>query len=250
MTTLAEDLALVCIDGCNGGAVDPARIGRVDRAVADALAGLEQAVGAPEAGELAEALASLVTQLVLDLRHGRLDRTTCRVAAPLALERVARGLGTTGPVAPALTLLTALAELPDEPSQPGLDPSPDPDLPLEVALAGSISGSPRGDLLEVLGASSVHVPVLHAEVLDHHLSLRFLPLVLRDGVAACAFSRPSRSTAPGVPLLELAGAELADVWPPGHALSLNPGSVLGTVLTEREVRTLATRVPRASVSTA
>jgi len=245
MTTLAEDLALVCIDG----AVDPARLGSVDRATAEALAGLEQVVGAPDAGELAEALASLVTQLVLDLRHGRLDRTSCRVAAPLALERLARGLGTTGPVAPALALLTALAELPDEPSdsgQPGLDPSPDPDLPLEVALAGSISGAPRADLLDALATSSVHVPVLHAEVLDHHLSLRFLPLVLRDGVAACAFSHPSRATAPGVPLLELAGAELSDVWPPGHALSLNPGSVLGAVLTEREVRTLASRVPGSS----
>ncbi|HAS10382.1 MAG TPA: hypothetical protein DCS55_07680 [Acidimicrobiaceae bacterium] len=242
MTTLAEDLALVCIDG----AVDPARVRRVDRAVADALAGLEQVVGGPDTGELAEAVASLVTQLVLDLRHGRLDRASCRVAAPLALERVACGLGTTGPVAPALALLTALAELPDDPDEPGFDLSPDPELPLEVALAGSISGSPRADLLDVLATSSVHVPVLHAEVLDHHLSLRFLPLVLRDGVAACAFSHPSRSTAPGVPLLELAGAELSDVWPPGHALSLNPGSVLGTVLTEREVRTLTSRVPGSS----
>lgn len=242
MSALAEDLARVLIEG----GADPDRIDRVDGALAGALDALASRVESLERNELVDAVAALAIQLLVDLRGGELDRIACRVAAPLVSERVENVLG---PVEPLLGLLGALAAVPDgsdEASQ-ALDPGPDPDLPVEVALAAALADPVRrSELLDVLATSTVHVPVLHAEVRQDQLALRFLPLVLRDGVAACAFSHPSRfeevgAGGPDVPTMELTGAELVDLWPAGHALSLNPGHVVGAVITEREVRSLARR---------
>lgn len=243
--SLAEDLAVVLIDGD----LDPARAARVDDALADALEALEGC--GTSADPAAPAVVGLAVGLLATARHGGLDRTTCRVAAPLVLERVARCFGTGAAVAPALVLLGALAVVPDPADQrsTALDAAPDRSLPVEVALAASIDDpSGRGAMLDVLAGATVHVPVLHAAVDGDRLALRLVPLVLREGIVACAFTSPERgeevvAEAGGgaVPVLSVTGSELVELWPPGHGLALNPGSVLGAVLTEREVRSLPSR---------
>ncbi len=246
-SAFAEDLALVLLDGD----LDPVRTERVDGVLADALEALEALVS-DDADPVVVAVVELAAQLVVDLRHGFLDRTTCRVAAPLVLERLVRCAGTGAEVAPALVLLGALAVVPEREGRrsTALDATPDPSRPLEVALAERI-GDPaaHGDLLDVLARATVHVPVLHAEVAGNRLALRLVPMVLREGVVACAFTSPERceevvAEAGGATaaVLAVTGAELVELWPAGHGLVLNPGSVLGAVLTEREVRALPTRV--------
>ncbi len=247
-SALAEDLALVLLDGDP----DPVRTQRVDGVLADALGALE-ALLSDDADAVVVAVVELAVRLVAELRYGAHDRTTCRVAAPLVLERVARCAGTGGAVAPVLVLLGALAAVPDRGgrSSMALDATPDPSLPLEVALAERI-GDPtaHGALLDRLARSTVHVPVLRAAVEGEQLSLRLVPMVLREGVVACAFTSAGRyeevvaeAGGDGAPVLAVTGAELVELWPAGHGLVLNPGSVLGAVLTEREVRSLPTRAP-------
>lgn len=246
MSALGEDLALVLIDGVD----EPERVAVVDEAVAGALEALEVLGDDPDADELLEAVVALVAQVLVDLRSGLMDRVACRVAAALTLERLEQCTGMKGRDEPVRVLLAALAAVPERGSDPSrsLDPAPAPDLPVEVALAGALSDpTQRPALLDVLATSAVHLPVLHTEVLDEELAIRFLPLVLRDGVAACAFTHPEHFSEVAVdgthlPILEVTGAELSDLWPPGHDLALNPGSVLGTVISEREVRSLADRV--------
>lgn len=243
---LAEDLALTLIDGD----LDPARAARVDDALADALEALE-AVMTGEVGPATEAAVSLAVQLLVEARHGRLDRTTCWVVAPLVLERFVRCVGVGAEVAPVLVVLSALGVVPDPTEQPStaLDPTPDPSLPLEVALAASIEDpSRRPELLDVLATSTVHVPVLHAAVEGDQLAIRVVPLVLREGVVACAFTSPERydeivaeAGGAGGAVLTMTGAELVELWPAGHGLAINPGSVLGAVVAEREVRSLPSR---------
>lgn len=245
---LAEDLATVLFDGDP----DPVRTGRVDDALADALEALEALLSDQRDPAVVAAVAELVVHLVVELRHGRHDRTTCRVAAPLVLERLVRGAGSGADVAPVLVLLGALAVVPDRDDgcSTALDPTPDAALPLEVALADSIEDpAARGALLDVLARSTVHVPVLHAGVEGDQLALRLVPMVLREGLVACTFTSPERgeeivAEAGGhaAPMLAVTGAELVDLWPVGHGLVLNPGSVLGAVLSEREVRSLPTRI--------
>ena len=132
---LAEDLALVLLDGD----LDPVRTARVDDSLADALEALEALLSDHGDPALA-AVVELAVQLLVELRHGRHDRTTCRVAAPLVLERLVRCAGTGPVVEPVLTLLAALAAVPDGAGHrsTALDPTPDPSLPLEVALAASV----------------------------------------------------------------------------------------------------------------
>lgn len=244
---LAEDLTLVLLDGDP----DPARTERVDSVLAAAIEALASLAPEDDGSALA-AVAALAVQLLVELRHGRHDRTTCRVAAPLVLERLARCAGTGDDVAPALVVLAALTVVPepDGRSSTALDPTPDGSEQLEVSLAASIAGTAeRGALLDVLARSTVHVPVLHAAVEGDRLALRLVPMVLREGVVACAFTGPARyeevvAAAGGqvAPMLAVTGAELVDLWPVGHGLVLNPASVLGAVLSEREVRALPTRL--------
>lgn len=244
---LAEDLALVLLDGDH----EPARTERVDTALADAIDALASLAPEDDGSALA-AVAALAVQLLVELRHGRHDRTTCRVAAPLVLERLARCAGTGADVAPALVVLAALAVVPEPHGRPSraLDPTPEASQPLEVALAATIGGTAeRGALLDALACSTVHVLVLHAALEGDRLALRLVPMVLREGVVACAFTSPARyeevvAEAGGqvAPMLAVTGAELVDLWPVGHGLVLNPGSVLGAVLSEREVRALPTRL--------
>lgn len=256
MTAAANDLAAVLaavlVDRCD----DPRAVDRVDRALSDALCGLESLLdGAPDDDAL-HAAVGLAVGLLADARAGHLDRIACRVAAPLVVERLARAAGEgaiEAALAPVLALLGALAAVPDPPGRPSsaADPTPDPALPLEVAVAASIADpTQRSRLLDVLATATVHVPVLHGEVRDTHLALRLLPLVLRDGPVACAFTSASRLAEVAaeagrgpVPTLELTGAELPLLWPAGHGLALNPGSVLGAVLTEGQVLALASRAP-------
>lgn len=243
MTRLAEDLAAVCIDGED----DPAAVARVDDALAGALLALESLDG--------DAVVGLTAGLLADLRHGQLDRTACRVASPLVIERLIRGVGEAevdGVLAPVLVVLGALAVVPDAAGHvsSATDPTPDADLALEVALASFVSDpTGRGQLLDALAEHTVHVPVLHAAVDGDRVALRLVPLVLRDGPVACAFTSGRRfaevvTEAGGraVPTMAVTGAELVELWPAGHGLALNPGSVLGAVLSEREVRSLLSRV--------
>lgn len=245
MTGLAGDLAAVCIDGDD----DPDRIARVDDALAGALLALESLD--------CDAVVGLVAGLLADLRHGHLDRTACRVASPLVIERLVRAVGEAeigGVLAPALVVLGALAVVPEDAghASSATDPTPDRDLAVEVVLAEHLAGpGDRSRLLGVLAEHTVHVPVLHAAVDGDHLALRLVPLVLRDGPVACAFTSTRRfeevvAEAGGraVPTMAMTGAELVEVWPAGHGLALNPGSVLGAVLSEREVGSLPSRVAR------
>lgn len=245
MTALIDDLAAVCIDGDD----DPGRIARVDEALAGALLALESLE--------CDALVGLAARLLADLRHGHLDRTACRVASPLVIERLVRAVGEAeidGVLAPALVVLGALAVVPDDAghTSSATDPTPAADLAVEVALAELLAEPvDRGRLLDVLAEHPVQVPVLHAAVDGDRLALRLVPLVLRDGPVACAFTDTRRvdevvAEAGGraVPTMALSGAELAELWPAGHGLALNPGSVLGAVLSEREVRSLPSRVGR------
>lgn len=245
---LAEDLAAVLIDGTG----DAGQVDRVDPALADALSALESLAGR---GPAVDAVVTLATGLLADLRDGHVDRTTCRVASPLVVERLVRAVGEDaieGVLRPVLVVLGALAVVPDAIGHlsSATDPDPDPSLPLEVALAACIADpSCRGRLLDVLASAVVHVPVLHAAVEGEHLGLRLVPLVLRDGAAACAFTSTGRldevvaeAGGRGVPTMAMTGAELVELWPAGHGLALNPGSVLGAVLSEREVRALPSRL--------
>lgn len=242
-TDLAADLAAVCIDGEG----DPGRMARVDDALADALLALESLDSS--------AVVGLAVGLLADLRHGHLDRIACRVASPLVIERLVRAVGEAeidGALAPVLVVLGALAVVPDAAGHvsSATDPTPDPELALEVALSAFLSGTAdRVRLLDALAEHTVHVPVLHGAVEGDRLALRLVPLVLRDGPVACAFTSARRfdevvAEAGGrsVPTVAMTGAELVELWPAGHGLALNPGSVLGAVLSEREVRSLPSRV--------
>lgn len=251
MTALAHDLAVVLVDRDG----DDATLARVDEALAEALAALESltadhAVASLPAGAL-DAVVELVVQLLVELRVGHLDRITCRAMASLVLERVARCFGATGPVEPLVRVLGALAALPEGPEDRtrALDPRPDPELPVEVALASMLDGDDRDGLLDAIAAGTVHLPVLHLGADDTTVELRLLPIIGRDGPLVCAFTSLDRwhdhVADAGVsppPTIELTGAELVDLWPAGHGLAINAGSVLGTVVAEREVRALPSRV--------
>lgn len=250
VAALAEDLAAVLIDG----RAATGRNHRVDTALAAALEALE-AIG-PADGVVpldragVDAVVTLVVQLVVELRHGGLDRPTCRATAPLVLDRVARCFGAPDRLEPLLVLLSALSVLPDAPGGSelprALDGRPDPDLPAEVALEAALADpARRRDLLDSLATATLFVPVLDVAVEGEAMSLRLLPLVLREGAVACVFTSQARwdefvsaAGVPATPALELTGAELRDLWPAGHGLAVNPGSVLGTVVSERDVRAL------------
>lgn len=252
MSPLADDLGAVLIDGVD----DPVRVARIDAALADALLALEALADADSPGprQAIDAVVGLSARLLADLRDGHLDRIACRVAAPLVIERLVRAVGeaeVSGALAPVLAVLGAVATVPDAAGlvSSATDATPDPDLALEVALSSFVADpSQRDALLDVLAEATVHVPVLHATVEDDHLALRLVPLVLRDGPVACAFTSVSRfdevvaeAGGPAVPTMPVTGAELVELWPAGHGLALNPGSVLGAVLSAREVRTLPSR---------
>lgn len=207
-----------------------------DVAMASALEELEGLLG-----RLRPELATAVFELVLHLRHQRIDRPTCRIrAAAVRDDLAATGLLDTG--GPLSALLDELAVLPDGPERHALalDPTPDPSRPLEMALADG-TFDPAGQLF---------VPVLDLAVRDEGLALRFLPLVVRGAPMIAAFTSAARvsehATVAGVgevPLIELDARELARVCPAGHGIAVNPGAVLGCTLSAEQVVALSALRP-------
>ncbi|WP_436796285.1 SseB family protein [Actinospongicola halichondriae] len=196
---------------------------------------------------LGDDLARAILVLLRDMRHGRLERHGGRVTAAVLRRHVAATIGLAS-AAPLVHLLGAIAAVPDGdgPHQRALDPAPDPDSAIEIAMAAQVADpGARSGLRRALVDSSLLVPVLELGVEGDAISFQFLPVEVRGMPMISAFTSSERvaehAAAAGVdavPLIEVAGTELAMVCPPGHGVAINPGWVVGCVLEEIEVRCL------------
>ncbi len=217
-------------------------LARLDDAVADGLASLEQHFDA-----MGAELGVAVFVLLHDMRNGMVDRTSGRVTAEVLLRHVAATVGVAS-AEPLIRLLGALAVLPDGPEtySRALDPTPDPESCIEVAMAALVPDpGARGELRRVVHRGSLLVPVLDLGVADNSLSLQCLPVVVRGLPMISVFTSAERVAehlaAAGiceVPLVAVDGGELSAICPPGHGVAINPGWVVGCVFEEIEVRCL------------
>ena len=138
--------ALDAVLGDAGAAAD-AELRLVLHALADAAEGLESILDT-RPGALDPTVEIAVIELLHDVRDASADRVGLRLRAGLAVPRVVEALGDHHDpagrdmmvaAAPLLVLLGALAVLPDESlGARFLDPTPDPDRPIELAMAAMV----------------------------------------------------------------------------------------------------------------
>lgn len=184
--------------------------------------------------ELGDDVGRAVFVLLRDLRAGTIDASSARFSARVLLLHVGARVDPTT-VEPLIVFLGAVAELPDD--ERLLDPTPDPDLPVEVALAAAVADpGARGGLRRAVYAGSLHLPVLDVGMEERQVAIQFVPLVVRGCPMIAAFT--SRDRMGDLPHLDVDGHELAAICPPGHGIVVNPGAILGGVLDEVEVRCL------------
>ena len=199
-------------------------------------AGMERALGALDRGldDLGEQVGRAVFELLRSLRSGTTDPSAARFTARVLLLHVGARVDVST-VEPLVEFLGAVAELPDD---EGLfDATPDPDLPIEVALAAAVADpGARGPLRRAIFEGTLYLPVLEVGVEGEQLALQFVPIVARGCPLVAAFT--SRDRLGDLPHLAVDGHELAALCPPGHGVMLNPGALLGGVLDEIEVRCL------------
>ncbi|MDZ7674112.1 MAG: SseB family protein [Acidimicrobiales bacterium] len=199
--------------------------------------------------DLGAALVTVLFQLLRAVRLGTLSRVRCRMSAEILLRHVAEVYAEDRGMVPLVELLGALASLPDGPDREDrfLDPTPDPDQPIEVALADALRDPDTAPCIAgAVARGRLYAPVLDLGVDDERLEVQFLPLVINGDPVIATFTSRERfddhvnSTGIGdVPVIEIVGAELPQLCPPGHGVFVNPGSVLGHLFTEDEVRALA-----------
>lgn len=217
---------------------------RASTCMADALEVLEHRID-----DLGVELATATYHLLRAMRDGTLGRVRGRLTAEILLRYVAEEFVDDPAMLPLIELLGALVELPDGPDRENrfLDPTPDPDLPVEVALAVAVSDPDAvAAIVSTVARGRLHAPVLDLGADGTRLEIQFLPLLVAGDPAIATFTSRARfedharATGVGdVPVVEIDGAELAELCPPGHGVFVNPGSVLGHRLSEAEVRRLA-----------
>ena len=222
------------------------------RSADDALAAALEAFEAV-LDQLGEETAAATYELLRGVRQGEIDRATARIAAGGTLTRILADVETaedSGPLAPLAVFLGALAAMADDDATAhSFDATPDPELPIEVAIGATLADpGARGDLCRTLEHGVLHVPVLDLDVTDDGVAIRFLPIVVQGTPMICGFTSPERfadhlaeAGVGEVPLLEVDGAELARLCPSGHGLAINPGSVLGLALDPIEADVLSAR---------
>lgn len=172
--------------------------------------------------------------LLRDLRAGTIDASSARFSARVLLLHVGARVDPTS-VEPLIAFLGAVADLPDD--ERLLDPTPDPDLPIEVALAEAVADpGARGGLRRAVFAGSLHLPVLDVGMEERRVAIQFVPMAVRGSPMIVAFTSLGRMG--DLPHLDVEGRELAAICPPGHGIIVNPGAILGGVLDEVEVRCL------------
>ena len=184
---------------------------------ADAVDALERCID-----DLGDEVGGAVVGFLREVRAGSLDRVAAGLAARALLLHIGASVDV-ATVEPLVVLLGAIAE------QPG----PDPELPIEVALADP---GARGALRRAVFAGTLFLPVLDVGTEGSQVSIQFVPIVARGCPLISAFT--SRERLGDIPHLEVDGHELAALCPPGHGLIINPGCSLGAALDEVEVRCL------------
>lgn len=244
--TARRGRALSAVFFDDGPALDPApwTQRRALTCMADALEVLEHRID-----DLGVELATVMFHLLRAVRDGTLSRVRARLTAEMLLRYVAEEFVDDRGMLPLIELLGALAELPEGPDREDhfLDPTPDPDLPVEVALAAAVSDpDTAAAIAPAVARGRLHAPVLDLGADGTRLEIQFLPLLIDGDPVIATFSSPARfedhahATGIGdVPVIEIEGAELAELCPPGHGVFVNPGAVLGHRLSEDEVRRLA-----------
>jgi hypothetical protein len=117
----------------------------------------------------------------------------------------------------------------------------EPTNPLEVAMrAAALDPADFDAFLAALAAAKLIVPV--PELPDENGQVGFA-LIERDGADHIAVftsdTQRRRAHTEGHHRIELAGRDLARMWPPGVAMAINPGGDLGLSLPEGAVAALA-----------
>jgi hypothetical protein len=120
--------------------------------------------------------------------------------------------------------------------------------PLEQVLLEVSESGEHGRFLAALAVNPVFIPAQGGGGDDRERALGAgeeveLPVFEHDGTRFVAvftsLEQLERSAAGSPHYLRADGAELANIWPDGHALAVNPGGDLGVAITEQDVHALA-----------
>lgn len=188
---------------------------------------------------LGDALVADLLLLLRGVKDGTIDRVSCRVTAQTLLRHVVHAIDLDTALA-LVRLLGALAVVPDGDVRMihALSPVPSPGHAVEEAIAAHLAGDgPAAAVRHALFAATIVVPVLGMGTEAGSITLRLLPLVGRDGPMVSVFTTAARfeeyrhaAQIGTIPTVDVEGWELSVLCPPGHGVSINPGSVLGCAL--------------------